>query len=151
MQKQIKKVFYADGLRFSCTRCSDCCRHEPGYVFLSESDLQLLAKELKIQYTNINKMIDAYCRWVPVAEGQKLSLKEKANFDCIFWQGGCTVYQSRPLQCRTFPFWETALRSPEAWKALSCPGAGRGELRSLEYIEDCLERRKAEPVMVRRA
>ena len=25
--------FYAEGLRFACTRCSICCRGEPGYAF----------------------------------------------------------------------------------------------------------------------
>jgi len=142
--------FYTDGLRFSCTRCSRCCRHEPGYVFLSESDLQLLANELKMQYNNINSIIEAFCRWVPGPEGLRLSLKEKANFDCIFWQDGCTVYRSRPLQCRTFPFWDTTVRSRDAWENLPCPGINKGELHSLEYIEDCLERHKAQPVMVRR-
>jgi len=151
VKEQEKKPFYADGLYFSCTRCSCCCRHEPGYVFLSEPDLRLLAKELKIQYNNVNKLIEAYCRWVPAYEGLKLSLKEKANFDCIFWQDGCTVYRSRPLQCRTFPFWASALCSREAWEGLTCPGIGSGEFHSLEYIEDCLARQKAEPAMVKRA
>jgi len=143
--------FYANGLCFACTRCSACCRHEPGYVFLSEPDLRLLEKEFKMQYNNINKVIEAFCRWVPAPEGFRLSLKEKANFDCIFWQGGCTVYQSRPLQCRTFPFWESTLRSRGTWESLSCPGINKGEFHSFEYIENCLESRKAEPVMVRRA
>ncbi|HUX21603.1 MAG TPA: YkgJ family cysteine cluster protein, partial [Spirochaetia bacterium] len=37
------KPFYQDGLRFECTRCDACCRHEPGYVFLSQTDLRRLA------------------------------------------------------------------------------------------------------------
>ena len=36
------RVFYSDGLRFECTRCSRCCRHTPGYVFLSENDVERL-------------------------------------------------------------------------------------------------------------
>jgi len=94
--------------------------------------------------------METFCRWVPAFEGSKLSLKEKANNDCIFWQDGCTVYQSRPLQCRTFPFWESTLCSREAWEYLSCPGIAGGELHSSEYIENCLQQRKAEPVMVRK-
>jgi Fe-S-cluster containining protein len=84
-------------------------------------------------------------------EGEKLSLREKADYDCVFWKNGCTVYESRPLQCRSFPFWESALLSPGSWKRLSCPGLGKGDLHSKEYIETCLAQQKAEPVLVREA
>ena len=143
------KAFYSEGLRFSCTRCSSCCRHEPGYVFLSETDVKLLAKALKIAYTGV---MQKYCRWVPAPGGGKqLSLKEKPSFDCILWQNGCSVYQYRPLQCRTFPFWQSVMSTREAWDGLSCPGAGKGTLHSKEHIESCLAQRIAEPVITRRA
>jgi len=144
-----KKPFYDGGLNFSCTRCSSCCRYEPGYVFLSKNDLMLLAEALKITYTDV---VEKYCRWVPVPGGKKqLSIREKPGFDCIFWQDGCSIYQARPLQCRTFPFWESTLSSPEAWKNLTCPGTGKGTLHCLEYIEGCLAKRKAEPILERGA
>jgi len=142
----VKESFYADGLAFSCTRCSACCRHEPGFVFLSDKDVRLLAEGLQMRYTDV---METFCRWVPAFKGSKLSLKEKANFDCIFWQDHCSVYQSRPLQCRTFPFWESTLYSREAWENLPCPGRDGGEHHSREYIEECLQRRRAEPVMVK--
>lgn len=148
MEDQEKKAVYAEGLCFSCTRCSDCCRHEPGFVYLSGNDIQLLAEGLQMRY---NDVIKSFCRWVPAPNGLKLSLKEKANFDCIFWQDGCTIYQSRPLQCRTFPFWESNLSSQEAWESLPCPGIGKGTRYGPEYIKNCLKRRMAEPVMVREA
>ncbi len=40
----MEEVFYGRGLRFECTRCSRCCRHNPGYVFLSPVDLARLAE-----------------------------------------------------------------------------------------------------------
>jgi len=142
-----KKTFYDGGLRFSCSRCSDCCRHEPGFVFLSDTDIRLLAEEVKIQY---NTFVETYCRWVPApGGGEQLSLKEKPNFDCIFWQNGCTVYKNRPLQCRTFPFWKSNLYSQQAWESLSCPGINRGELHSPAKIETCLAQRREEPVITR--
>ncbi|MDR2211059.1 MAG: YkgJ family cysteine cluster protein [Spirochaetaceae bacterium] len=143
-----KKPFYARGLRFSCTRCSACCRHEPGFVFLSGGDLRLLAGELECEYS---KVVEVYCRWVPASGGiEQLSLKEKPGFDCIFWQQGCRVYKNRPLQCRTFPFWKSNLSSAQVWEGLPCPGIGRGKLHSRNYIEACLAQRRAEPVMARR-
>ena len=38
-REEMSEPFYAEGLRFSCERCSACCRGEPGYVFLTKEDL----------------------------------------------------------------------------------------------------------------
>jgi Fe-S-cluster containining protein len=151
-----KQPFYSGGLRFSCTRCSSCCRHESGFVFLSEKDLRLLAAECQMGY---NDFVNTYCRWAPVffggslrnGETERLSLKEKANFDCVFWDGACTVYSARPLQCRTFPFWRSILGSEEAWNiaASGCPGMGRGTLHDRDEIESCLAARAAAPIITR--
>jgi len=129
--------FYADGLRFSCRRCSACCRHESGFVFLSEKDVSALAAYTRMEYTDF---VRAYCRWVGESEEERLSLREKPNYDCIFWDGNCTVYQYRPLQCRTFPFWESTVSSPKAWAAAArdCPGINQGALHTREEIDACL-------------
>jgi Fe-S-cluster containining protein len=149
MMQTSNHSFYHEGLCFSCTRCSACCRHDPGYVFLSGNDVRLLAEGLQMEYTEV---MEKYCRWVPSSgEEKQLSLKEKTGFDCIFWQDGCKVYKYRPLQCRTFPFWQSTLSTRQAWESLSCPGIGNGMLRSREYIETCLERRRREPVLTRGA
>ena len=143
----MKTPFYNEGLRFSCTRCSMCCRHEPGYVFLSKKDVQLLAEGLQMGYTDI---VREFCHWIPLPDGKKrLSLREKPGFDCIFWQDGCSVYSCRPLQCRTFPFWESSLYFIDSWEALGCPGIGKGTLHNREYIENCLNQRRAEPIITR--
>jgi Fe-S-cluster containining protein len=149
-----EKPFYAEGLRFSCTRCSSCCRYEEGFVFLSQKDVDLLAAELGLGYA---EFVKTYCRWVPCLEGgtERLSLKEKSNRDCVFWTasaGGCRVYRVRPLQCRTFPFWRPVLVSAGSWKrtAETCPGMDKGVLYSMDYIEACLASQEAEPAVVRR-
>ena len=147
MNEPGNKPFYEKGLRFSCTRCSECCRLGPGYVFLSMNDLELLAEGFQMKYTGV---MQKYCRWVPFPGGKKqLSLREKPGYDCIFWQNGCTVYRSRPLQCRTFPFWESILSTRKTWENLSCPGVNNGTLYKWEYIENCLAQRRAEPVLIR--
>jgi len=143
-------AFYAKGLRFSCTRCSSCCRHESGFVYLSENDLALLANEFKMSYT---EFIKAWCRWIPLGhDRERLSLKEKSNFDCIFWKEQCVVYHARPLQCRTFPFWDYVARSGEAWEnaGKSCPGINNGELHSKKEIEDNLRRMEEDLVVERK-
>ncbi|GHV46874.1 zinc/iron-chelating domain-containing protein [Spirochaetia bacterium] len=145
----VQQPFYAEGLRFSCARCSACCRYESGYVFLSEKDLDLLAA---VQNMGKAELIKTYCRWVAFGGGiEYLSLKEKTGYDCIFWQEGCTVYDGRPLQCRNFPFWDSIMVSAEAWNMAKsgCPGMGKGVLHSMAQIEACLEERLAEPVLTR--
>jgi Fe-S-cluster containining protein len=126
--------FYVDGLKFSCTRCSSCCRHESGFVFLSEKDLSQLQSAVSLLRS---QFIALYCRWVTTGSTQRLSLKEKSNYDCIFWKDACSVYEARPLQCRSFPFWESILTSFDAWEAvaLSCPGIGSGRRYSADEID----------------
>ena len=54
------------------------------------------------------------------------------------------IYPVRPTQCRTWPFWEDNLKSPQAWKNASergrgCPGMCDAEAPRypLEHIEKC--------------
>jgi len=146
-----KRPFYAQGLRFSCTRCSACCRHESGFVFLSEEDASRLGTALNMEY---KEFAEAFCRWVPLENGiERLSLKEKPNYDCIFWvqDRGCSVYEARPAQCRAFPFWASVLDSEESWEAAAagCPGIGRGPLFPAASMEKWLELRQNEPIIFR--
>jgi len=150
-----KSPFYTKGLRFSCTLCSDCCRHESGYVFLSEKDASMLGKALNMGHT---EFIRTFCRWIPSFNGtEQLSLKEKSNYDCIFWSsgktpnGGCSVYEARPLQCRSFPFWPSIVKSIDSWEftAESCPGIGQGSLHSGDSIKKWLALRQKEPIIFR--
>jgi len=41
---------------------------------------------------------------------------------------GCSIYPVRPLQCRTWPFWDTNLASKSAWDraAQRCHGMDHG-------------------------
>lgn len=139
-------TFYDHGLNFECTQCHACCRHDPGYVFLSRQDLDLLASGVGME---AGVFVENHCRWVDLGEGPVLSLKEKKNYDCIFWDGGCTVYAHRPVQCRTYPFWEGPLASAEKWKweGRFCPGINRGKLHEKSQIEEALAKRRANPVL----
>jgi Fe-S-cluster containining protein len=148
-----KSPFYAQGLRFSCTRCSACCRFESGFVFLSEKDASLLGAAFNMEYS---KFTEAYCRWVSSENGElQLSLKENSNYDCIFWAKepveGCMVYDKRPLQCRSFPFWPSIVNNKKNWDmtARNCPGMGKGTLHSRDAISEWLVAREKEPIISR--
>ena len=144
------KPFYANGLHFTCTRCSTCCRHETGFVYLSENDVSSLALELKLPK---DQFMETYCRWIPALGGtERLSLKEKPDFDCIFWAKGCKVYNSRPLQCRMFPFWSNVLASKEAWdiSAEDCPGMNEGKLFTFDEIKLFLSEQETNKIVSRK-
>jgi len=142
--------FFAAGLKFSCKRCSACCRYEAGFVYLSDKDMEKLTSELEIDNANF---IKSFCRWVTDWQGKEvLSLREKKNKDCIFWDACCKVYKARPLQCRTFPFWESIVSSAQSWEiaASGCPGMNTGELHTAEAINGFLKARSAQPIISRR-
>ncbi|MDR0644266.1 MAG: YkgJ family cysteine cluster protein [Treponema sp.] len=144
------ELFYRNGLRFSCMRCSVCCRYESGFVFLSEDDLSVLARTHGI---SVEEFTTLFCRWVPSENGldENLSLKEiplgGGEFDCVFWKEGCSVYESRPVQCRVFPFWDFILKDEKSWNraAAECPGLGKGELHPFDEIQAYLEELRIHP------
>jgi hypothetical protein len=113
-------------------------------VFLSDKDVRRLTRHLGISREDL---VSAYCRKVSFSTAKRVSLKEKANLDCVFWEnGGCAVYPARPLQCQSFPFWSSCLASPEEWKEFQdrCPGIGKGRLHSRNEIEQWLRLRIAQ-------
>jgi len=138
--------FYKDGLQFECARCGHCCRHEPGYVFLSENDINQATDYLSVDREDFLKK---YCRIVDIGFFRRVSFIEKPNNDCIFWQDGmgCSIYEARPLQCRSYPFWPSIMESGESWQeeSKSCPGMNRGRTHSEKEIRKWLEKRENDP------
>jgi Fe-S-cluster containining protein len=127
----MSEPWYKDGLRFQCTRCGKCCTGEPGYVWVNDAELRSIAD---FRGEPVEEVIGLYTRLT--SRGR--TLREKANGDCVFYDRdkGCTVYEVRPRQCRTWPFWESNVATPRAWEHTCeiCPGSGRGELISAEEI-----------------
>lgn len=128
-----KAPWYADGLRFSCTACGECCKnHGDGfeYVYSTRRERQAIARHLGLSLRAFER---DYCDRV---EGV-LSFKSKDQA-CVFLEGkGCGIYALRPGQCRSFPFWPELLESEDAWErdvASFCPGAGQGTLHDLDAI-----------------
>ncbi len=128
--------WYRDGLQFTCTQCGHCCTGEPGFVWVNDHDLAAIAEFLGEPLVEVRAM---YTRLA--ARG--LTLREKGNGDCVFYDRkvGCTIYPVRPPQCRTWPFWESNVATPESWERTCqvCPGSGQGELISVEEITQRLK------------
>lgn len=123
--------WYKDGLRFTCTECGQCCTGKPGFVWLSNDEMNLIAAHLKIDSAEFR------AKYITNTHAG-YSLIERPNFDCILLvRRKCSVYEVRPKQCRTWPFWRQNLYSPQTWEgeARTCPGMGKGRLYTFVEIE----------------
>lgn len=132
--------FYADGLRFTCSGCGDCCTGDPGHVWVNDDEIAALAASLGLTAEAFEA---EYVRRV----GSRRSLFERFDGDCVLFDAAtrrCTVYAARPVQCRTWPFWPDNVESPAAWAETCevCPGSGEGQLHSVEAIRDHLRRHR---------
>ena len=134
-------VWYGDGLDFSCTQCGDCCTGDPGYVWVTKEEIRRIAEQLgrpdgKLTAEEVRRV------------GFRRSLTEHPNGDCFFLeQVGdkriCKVYPVRPVQCRTWPFWDLNLFNRKAWDeaAKGCPGMNHGTCHTVEDIRRELGRK----------
>ncbi len=137
-QQVSENDYYSKGLRFECNRCSHCCRHDPGLVFLSEEDTIRIPRYLRIERA---EFLARYCRNVDIGTVRRITIDERPNYDCVFWsENGCEIYEVRPLQCRSYPFWASVVESAESWQAEAkhCPGINTGRLHSADEIHDWL-------------
>ena len=124
--------WFQDGLRFTCTQCGDCCTGAPGYVWVNQEEIAALARRFEL---SVDEFEHKYVRKI----GIRKSLVECPNGDCVLFDTQtrkCTVYEDRPRQCKTWPFWDSNLKSEESWAHTCqvCPGSGRGNLVPVEKI-----------------
>ena len=125
-----RKPWYYEGLRFSCTRCGNCCRGA-GNVWVSDDEIAALASRLDLSDDDFRT---TYTR----RSGRGNVLGHKRNQDCVFWNAstGCEVYPQRPRQCSSYPFWRGVVHSQDNWEdeSRSCPGIGQGDLHAESEI-----------------
>ena len=127
------------GLRFSCTMCGNCCSGPEGYVLVSDDEVAALARRLGM---SVAAFVDEHTRMT----GEGRSLREKRSekgLDCEFLdrekipgKAVCGVYEDRPGQCRTWPFWPSVIKSRQTWERAkrTCPGIDHGKKHDLVQI-----------------
>lgn len=133
-----KPPWYAAGLAFECVQCGRCCQGpEEGYVWVTDEEIARIAKVLGLSETQMR-------RQYVVRVGHRQSLKEaQPSKDCIFLESSdragprCRIYSVRPVQCRTWPFWDGNVATPGDWAraGIRCKGINRGKLFPFEEIE----------------
>jgi Fe-S-cluster containining protein len=130
-----ERPWFADGLRFACTQCGNCCGGAPGYVWISDQEIVALADRLGMDDEAFRRR---YCMRVGKRGISLKDLGRKQDYRCVFFDParGCTVYEDRPRQCRTWPFWRCVTADEESWReeAAECPGMDQGPLHDAAAI-----------------
>ena len=129
-------------MRFECQKgCTACCRQK-GFVYLSELDSARMAEHLGMSPSDFER------RYVYRTTNLR-RLRVPRETQCAFLEeGGCSIYEARPTQCRTFPYWPELVASKREWQKTSawCPGIGKGPLVRIEAArEAAVEMRAALP------
>ncbi|MBX9738380.1 MAG: YkgJ family cysteine cluster protein [Phycisphaerales bacterium] len=127
------------GLRFGCTMCGNCCSGPPGYVLVDEAEIIALAARFNMTASDFT---ERYTHMM--SEGRSLNeVKFGQLNDCVFLdrktipgKAVCGVYEDRPAQCRTWPFWPSLVKSRATWDSASktCPGINKGTLVPIEEV-----------------
>ena len=132
----ILKQFVREGIRFECVPgCIKCCAI-PGMVFVKKAEIPKMAKHFGMEE---ELFIEKYLarHWADV-----YNLNFPDTEPCMFLtEKGCAIYEARPDQCRTFPFWPENMSNASSWKTAKklCPGIGTGRNYLIEEIREIME------------
>ena len=133
------KEWWSKGVYFNCTECGKCCQVE-GEVWLSPNEVSDIAifKGITTEDFFDNFGLDRRDGWIKLKnkesqsnheksreyninknkeEIKKFAVGEDEGEPCIFLSADnkCSIYEVRPLQCSTYPYWPRIMKSPEAW------------------------------------
>jgi len=122
MSTIIKKENYPYAFKQdACATCEGrCCTGESGYIYVSKTEIFAIADLLNL---SVNDFGVKYL----FKNGYKYSLKENKiddSYECVFYDresNGCKIYEARPSQCITFPFWDYFKTHVDELKQ-ECPG-----------------------------
>lgn len=100
----------------ACEKCGGkCCIGDSGNIFVNNEEILKLCEYFGL---NFDEFVLKYLRKV----GTKFSFKEvkfENGYACIFFNQNtrkCDIYNLRPKQCKTFPFWDYYKRHIEELK-----------------------------------
>ncbi len=105
----------------ACATCKgNCCIGESGYIWVNKEEIKAIAAFLHVEEV-------AFVEQYLFKESYRFSIKETPHptgVACVFFDDakrGCSIYEVRPQQCRTFPFWNYFKHRPNEVEE-ECPG-----------------------------
>ncbi len=133
--------FWQNGIQFECQGTGKCCmaRGKYGYVYLTKQDRKRLAQFLNLPEA---EFLNKHC----TRKNGHWHLKNPDQ-NCAFLEGKqCTVYEGRPIQCRTWPFWPENMNA-KTWNEEVlpfCAGINQGKTYSAAEIKEILLTQKTD-------
>ena len=132
-------MFFQDTpLHFECTACGKCCtgNTDTHYIALSVKEADLLRAHLDVSEAWFKR------RYVEHLTRDSWSIRMH-NGQCVFLgkDNKCGIYNLRPVQCRTYPFWPELLEKEARWTAEKkyCEGINRGAIINIKHIKQQLQ------------
>ncbi len=107
MQDNIEKEGFE--YKFDPSKCAQCegkcCTGESGYIWLTPAEMEAIAKYINVDMQTFK---EKYLRKIRYRYSLK-EIQREDDFACIFFDQkakNCSIYDVRPKQCATFPFWD---------------------------------------------
>jgi Fe-S-cluster containining protein len=123
---------------FKCTGCGECCVGEDNSVLVFPFEVRRIMAKTGDAWLDVA---------IPPIVGEwdsegcfhtlEWRLKKEEN-SCKFYEGGCSIYEARPMLCRTYPFYleDGILRLSE------CSGlGGKISVKESEELARCIKER----------
>ncbi|MDX9730779.1 MAG: YkgJ family cysteine cluster protein [Bdellovibrionales bacterium] len=147
-QKSSAREWYAKGVRFECQGSGKCCvsHGEYGYVYVTAADRKRMAKLRGIPTVEFTR---TFCikeeGLFRLIDGLSDDPKNPGAKPCVFLKKNrCEIYEARPTQCRTWPFWPETM-SAKAWKkdvVAFFPGVNKGRVWPREENESLVQEQR---------
>jgi uncharacterized protein len=121
-----------DSLPFACTECGKCCQREGGNVYMNREEFTAAAAYLQMDETTFVRKYSKHVLYDETGEVSWIHFSSD-NGSCVFLDAEtkhCIIHDVKPIQCRTYPFYPSLLKSPQAWAA-ECRRAGNDTTSTL--------------------
>lgn len=128
--------------------CGECCSGGEGFVLFNADEAAAIARRLGVP---VERFLTEYTHDTEAGRSLR-EVKTVHGLDCVFLDRAtvpgkavCSLYEDRPTQCRTFPFWPEHIQSRRSWQRLghACEGVNRGSFVPVEAIRLDRDRQRA--------
>jgi Fe-S-cluster containining protein len=129
---KVSKFNYPISVRFRCIRCGICCgdtKDKSRHILLLKNEVEQIAKATGRQIFNFAAKIEDNAPY-------SYKMKKRKNGKCVFLENNrCTIYSSRPLICRFYPFELKAMNNRKYTFLYTneCPGINKGQVLNEGY------------------
>jgi len=132
-------LYQQQALRFHCTGCGRCClgHADEHYIELAQGEAEQISRFLRLDSEAFRR--DYLIHLPDIGEGIRINRQGRCML--LNERNQCSVYEVRPRQCRTYPFWPELMQSSSAWhaEAKRCEGINQGEIVESTHIEQQLD------------